>query len=81
MLDTELTHIAVPTMDAYGILTRLDDSTSGDEVFTNDIASMRWSYQFTPRFTLRLITNYEKTRTNPDRTRLGKARTSSVTSW
>jgi hypothetical protein len=56
--------------DLLYLFNRLDEAAGGQRIFENEIARMRWTYQFTPRITLRLILENQKVDANPDRTRL-----------
>jgi hypothetical protein len=56
--------------DLLYLFNRLDESAGGERIFDNEIARMRWTYQFTPRITLRLILENQKIDANPARTRL-----------
>ena len=56
--------------DILYLLTRLDEKDGGARIFENEIARMRWTYQFTRRLTLRFIVERETLDANPNRTRL-----------
>ncbi len=57
-------------IDTNYFLTRLDDERTGERVLTDQILRTRWSWQFNSRLSLRLILQYESTRTDPLFTRL-----------
>jgi len=50
--------------------TELEEPNGGGMIFVNDIARTRWNWQFTTKFSLRTILEYEKTRSDPELTSL-----------
>ncbi len=49
---------------------RLDDDASGVRVFEQIVARSKWSYYFTPEWSLRFIAQYQRTRANEVASRL-----------
>jgi hypothetical protein len=53
------------------LYTRLDAEASSARVFEQTVARSKWSYYFTPEWSLRFIAQYQRTRANEAETRLG----------
>jgi len=55
-------------IDANYLRTELEETDGSATILVNDIARMRWNWQFTPKFSLRTILQYDRTRADSERT-------------